>query len=217
MLPRALPFALVTAVTLTIINTHAGGWAVVTVENLPEHFVAGEPTSLTFSVRQHGRHLAPGLRASATATLGDKQIDANAAPAKERGSYTASITLPEPGRWTISIHSGFAASGLTLMPIEAVAASATPTPVPLATRGQQLFIAKGCNTCHYHGDTKARSMLAVGADLTDKRYTDGLLAKLLQDPSLVQPTGIWTMPNLNLNHQEISALVAFINKPRARP
>ena len=215
--PRALPFALVTALTLTITNPHAGGWAVVTVENLPEQFVVGKPTTLTFSVRQHGMHLLPGLRAHASANLRDKQIDATAGPARESGYYTASFTLPEPGRWTISIESGFGASGLTLMPIEAVAASATPTPVPIATRGQQLFIAKGCNTCHAHGDTRARPMSPVGVDLTDKRYTDGLLAKILQDPSLVQPTGIWRMPNLNLNPQEISALVAFINKPRTRP
>lgn len=217
MQPRALPFALVTALTLTIANTHAGGWAVVTVETLPEQFVIGTPTTLTFSVRQHGIRLVPGLRANVSANLRDKQINANASPGKEPGYYTASFTLPEPGRWTISIQSGFGASGLTLMPIEAVAASATPAPVPIASRGQQLFIAKGCNTCHYHGDTRARPMSPVGVDLTDKRYTDGLLAKILQDPSIVQPTGIWTMPNLNLNHQEISALVAFINKPRTRP
>jgi mono/diheme cytochrome c family protein len=217
MLPRALPFAFVTALTLTITNTHAGGWAVVTVENLPEQFVVGKPTTLTFSVRQHGQRLVPGLRAHASANLRDKQIDANAGPGKESGYYTASFTLPEPGQWSISIQSGFGASGLTLMPIEAVAASAVPTPVPIATRGQQLFIAKGCNTCHAHGDSKARPMSPVGVDLTDKRYTDGLLAKILQDPSIVQPTGTWRMPNLNLKPQEISALVAFINKPRTRP
>jgi hypothetical protein len=217
MLPRALLFAFVTAVTLTIANPHAGGWAVVTVENLPDQFVVGKPTTLTFSVRQHGMHLVPGLRAYAIANLRDKQIDATSGPGKESGYYTASFTLPEPGRWTISIQSGFGASGLTLMPIEAVAASATPTPVPIATRGQQLFIAKGCNTCHVHGDTRARPMSPVGVDLTDKRYTDGLLAKILQDPSIVQPTGIWRMPNLNLKPQEISALVAFINKPRTHP
>lgn len=217
MLQRALPFAVVTALTLTIADTHAGGWAVVTVENLPEQFVAGKPTTLTFSVRQHGIRLVPGLTATASARLRDKQIDAIASRAEQPGYYAASFTLPEPGRWTISIHSGFGASGITLMPIDAVASSATPAPVPIASRGQQLFIAKGCNTCHYHGDIRARPMSPVGADLTDKRYSDGLLAKILEDPSIVQPTGIWTMPNLNLNPREISALVAFINKPRARP
>src|SRR5688572_175679 len=141
MLPRALPFALVTALTLTVTNPHAGGWAVVTVENLPEQLVVGTPTTLTFSVRQHGMHLLPGLRARASANLRDKQIDASAGPAQQTGYYTASFTLPEPGRWTISIESGFGASGLTLMPIEAVTASATPAPVPIATRGQQLFVA----------------------------------------------------------------------------
>lgn len=49
MLSCVLPFAVATglALALTIANTHAGGWAVVTVEDLPERIVVGAPTTAT--------------------------------------------------------------------------------------------------------------------------------------------------------------------------
>ena len=39
-----------------------GGWAVVTVKDLPEYFVAGQQYTIEFQVRQHGRTLLSGLR-----------------------------------------------------------------------------------------------------------------------------------------------------------
>jgi hypothetical protein len=41
-----------------------GGWAVVTVENLPDYAVAGRTLPLTFAVRQHGRTMLSGLKPS---------------------------------------------------------------------------------------------------------------------------------------------------------
>ena len=214
MLFKALPVAVAALLAVPIVTTHAGGWAVTTVEDLPHQFAAGKPTTLTYSVRQHGRHLVSGLQGHLTATSGDRQIDAAAVATSKTGYYTATLTLPTTGEWTITIDSGFG-PGLRLLPVRAVTVIDQAAPPITADRGQQLFIAKGCNTCHYHGATKQRTTATFGADLTDKRYSDALLAKILQDPSIVQPTGIWTMPNLNLSQQEIAALVAFINKPRA--
>jgi hypothetical protein len=48
-------------------------------------------------------------------------------------------------------------------------------------------------------------------------YPDGLLEKLLADPSMVPRSstyGLFTMPDLQLQQAEIAALVAFINAPR---
>jgi len=39
-----------------------GGWAVVTVRDLPEYLVAGQQYTIEFQVRQHGRTLLSGLR-----------------------------------------------------------------------------------------------------------------------------------------------------------
>lgn len=38
-----------------------GGWATVTVEDLPDHVVAGRPVQLEFTVRQHGVEPVRGL------------------------------------------------------------------------------------------------------------------------------------------------------------
>ena len=47
---------------------HAGGWAIVTLRDLPQYAIAGTPLQLTFMVRQHGVSpmggLAPEVAAS---------------------------------------------------------------------------------------------------------------------------------------------------------
>jgi hypothetical protein len=218
MMMKALPFSLATLLAVTIVTTHAGGWAVVTVEDLPEHFLAGKATTLTFSVRQHGNRLLGGLTAGVAARSGSRIVEAPATP-KETGYYAATLTVPEPGDWTISVYSGFGPGAVTLLPVKVIQAGSAEIPLPPELRGRHLFVAKGCNTCHSHGSVTLRpnAPTGLGADLTDKRYSDVLLAKILTDPSMLPPAGIWTMPDLNLRSQEVAALVAFINKPRTRP
>jgi len=217
MLPRLVPIVAATSIVLASITGHAGGWAVVSVEDLPEHFTVGKSTELKFTVRQHGMHLVPGLRARVTAIGDGREVDADAQPA-EPGHYKATLTLPRAGKWNVTIHSGFGvASALNLRPIEAVAPGTTVTPAALALRGLDLFVAKGCNSCHYHGDTKTQPLARVGEDLTDKRYSDGLLSMMLTNPAMIPKPDIWQMPDLKLQRQEVAALVAFINKPRTRP
>ena len=59
MIRKLLPltFAMVLAVTLRL---GAGGWAVVTLDTLPESAVASTPLRLSFTVRQHGQTLWTG-------------------------------------------------------------------------------------------------------------------------------------------------------------
>ena len=213
---RTLLVALVAVLALATSNTHAGGWAVVTVEHLPVQFIIGQPTELKFAVRQHGMRLVPGLTAGVSAFADGRQVDANAQPA-EPGHYKATLTLPQQGKWIVTIHSGFGASALQLRPIEAVAAGTTVAQPSLAARGLDLFVGKGCNSCHYHADTKATPIARVGEDLTGKNYSDALLSMMLTNPSMIPKRDIWEMPDLKLQPQEVAALVAFIKKPRTRP
>ena len=62
MLPRLVPLVAATSIVLASITGHAGGWAVVSVEDLPGHFTVGQPTELKFGVRQHGMRLVPNLQ-----------------------------------------------------------------------------------------------------------------------------------------------------------
>jgi hypothetical protein len=210
------PIALVTVVALNILTARAGGWAVITVADLPEQIVAGEPTTFGFAVRQHAARLLTGLQGRVTARSGSRSVTGTVTP-KDGGQYAAALTLPAPGEWVITIDSGFMNSAVRLLPMKAVARSTPHVPLALMERGRQLFVAKGCQTCHVHRDVPSQLHVPVGSDLSDKRYSDVLLAKLLADPSIVPPSatyGPFTMPDLQLQQTEIAALVAFINAPR---
>ena len=56
----SLFLALGLALTLAL-PVFAGGWAVITLDELPMNVVAGESLGIGFTVRQHGRNSIPGL------------------------------------------------------------------------------------------------------------------------------------------------------------
>src|SRR5206468_2476477 len=93
-----------------------GGWAAITVEDLPDYVIAQKPTTLAFTVRQHGVTPLDGLGASVEARAGDQEVHATAVPAQTRGQYTATFTLPRADNWHITVKSGFGASNVNLVP-----------------------------------------------------------------------------------------------------
>src|SRR4029079_9866801 len=54
MFRRSIRIAALAVIALPVAAFTFGGWAVITVDSLPEFAVAGSPTTLTFAVRQHG-------------------------------------------------------------------------------------------------------------------------------------------------------------------
>ncbi len=203
MLPFVAVFALVTA-------TYAGGWAIITVNQLPDYAVAGQPLTLTFAIRQHGKTLLSDLHPRIEATApGGLTTKVAAMRTAAPGEYSARLTFPEPGEWTITIVSGFNTSKTTL-PVLKVVGSGSPPPQPFspATRGVRLFTSKGCAGCHRHIEVNPERTADPKFDLTGKRFPVDYLRKFLADPS-IKPA---EMPNLNLNADEIEALVAFIDK-----
>ena len=79
--------------------------------------------------------------------------------------------------------------------------------------GRQLFLAKGCITCHSNSKASRSSeymTIGMGApDLSKFSASPEALHLRLKDPASVKSdTG---MPNLNLSEAEIEALIAFIN------
>jgi cytochrome c2 len=192
----------------------AGGWAVVTMEEVPDYMVAGRPVTVTYSVRQHGVSLTPGLSGHIEARSDSGTIvKAMATAAREPGFYAATLTLPARGAWTLTIVSGFPSS-LSAPPVPMrVIAAMDPTPHPAdADRGARLFAAKGCVTCHSHVAVPAPRGFAP--DLSIPRLAPEFLKAFLADPSIkprTMPNA--EMPDLGLNDREISALVAFLSKP----
>jgi mono/diheme cytochrome c family protein len=194
-----------------------GGWAVVTVDDLPQSLTVGQPTTLAFAIRQHGVTLLNGLTPTLVAVDEKGEAAGVNAPATRdgEGHYVAKLTVPRPGHWSVTINTSFMNNRTKLSPIPAVVAGQRVKDVAVADVGQSLYVAKGCVGCHVHGAVTGYPAMNVGPNLTPKRYQAEYLAKLLVDPSIARTPGQQNkMPALGLKPAEISALVAFINADR---
>lgn len=102
------------------IPAFAGGWAVITLDELPTDVVAGEPLTVGFMVLQHGRTPMDGLDPTITATSPQSEsFVVHAKPEGETGHYAATLTFPVGGDWNWSIQ---AFSMEQAMPVLIVAA-----------------------------------------------------------------------------------------------
>ena len=198
---------LVPGLLVPLLMGHAGGWAVITVDDLPDVAEAGKPVALSYVVRQHGMTPLDRLNGEIEATSGKLTARGSVGPMpSSSGHYTASITLPSAGEWSITIRSGFGKSDLTLLPLTVVATGAgLARPVSDVDRGRRLFVAKGCETCHVQ--------IGVGPKLDGKRFDSTYIAGFLANPTPPEP-GKPAMPNLGLQQREIASLVAYLNGNR---
>jgi hypothetical protein len=207
------PLARVLPLSATLLVAASwGGWAVITVDDVPDAVVRGMPVTLTFTVRQHGHTLLDNLRPSIDAMAKGNHIRADAVPAGGKGRYSSTFTIPDTGQWRLTINSGFGSSHVDLDPIAVIGAGQSSPAYAAAERGRRLFVAKGCVTCHMHGDVAGSGVVQVGPELTALRLPADFLQKFLADPSIL-PVAQQTnggMPNLDLKPAEITALVAFL-------
>jgi hypothetical protein len=105
----------------------AGGWAVVTLDQLPGEIHAGQPTTIGFRVLQHGVRpvhdlgpdmpIEPVLAAHNPAT--GERVEVVARPVEEIGHFVAEIVFPSDGEWEWMI---------------------TPEPFPAETRFEPLNV-----------------------------------------------------------------------------
>ena len=189
-----------------VFMSHNGGWAIITVDNLPDYAVAGTPVALSFMVRQHGEEPLEKLEPRIEAVSGALRVVTPARPGVGRGRYTASVTLPQAGNWTLTIRSGFGRSDLKLLPMAVVKPGTSAVAVTDVDRGERLFVAKGCVTCHV--DAK------IGPTLDGRRFEATYLAAFLAKPRRINPTAPMVMPNLGLEQREITSLVAYLTADR---
>lgn len=184
----------------------SGGWAVVTIENPPEYLTVGVPYTLEYSVRQHGIEFHNGLKGYVQAKNGLRTVRADASDASTKGKYAATLTIPSDGKWTITVESGFGPSKTKMKPITVAAAGATVEPMTAVERGDHLFVAKGCVTCHVE-------MKVLPVDIRNNKYDEKFVKQLLANPSAMPKrynVGL-EMPNLGLKTEEISALAAYLS------
>jgi cytochrome c2 len=198
--------SLVPVFLLPLTMGHAGGWAVITVDAVPDVVEAGKAVTMTYTVRQHGVTLLDRLNGQIDASSGRLTARGTVSETSQAGRYTATLTLPSDGDWSVTIRSGFGNSNLKLLPLTAVThGSGLTRPVSHTERGRRLFVSKGCVTCHAQMD--------VGPNLDGKRFDATYLAGFLANPRAPQP-GKAAMPNLGLEQTEIASLVAYLNSDR---
>ena len=79
----------------------AGGWAVITLDELPTQITAGQALSIGFTVRQHGKtlrsDLSPIVRFDRSDTTESFHVTAQRQGAE--GHYVAEIEFPSAGQW----------------------------------------------------------------------------------------------------------------------
>ena len=212
---RAKSVLLVGLIAIPAMAFTFGGWAVVTAEDVPEYAVAGRPFDLTYTVRQHGMTPRGDLGTRVHIGGGAQRTLVDAQSIGE-GMYRARIVVPREGKWDLYVESGWGPVGGEMLPLNVIAANA-PAPAPMSAydRGHQLYLAKGCATCHSHQLTRNIQNVGIGPDLSEPKFSGEYLTRFLANPSIKKD---WKtdkrMPNLGLKPAEISALTAFLNRER---
>lgn len=208
----------------TVSSVLAGGWSVTTLDELPEHILAGDPVPVGFVIRQHGIHVLSGLAPTISA-VHEQSGDVVEFDADEDtpGHYLAEVVFPRAGTWNWSV-SAFGPEQslppLTVLPAGTVLAEpgeegeedgVSSDPEALVERGAALYVAKGCVACHQHAAVSVQAYASInrGPDLTEFAVSADYLARWLDNPAAVRPGTV--MPALGLDEQEIEALIAFLN------
>lgn len=201
--------------------TH-GGWAVITVQDVPTRLEVGKATQLAFTVLQHGRTPLRDLEPTVTVTPeGSKRGDVvRARVGRKAGQYVAIITPRAAGMARIAIDANWRDTRTELLPIPVNAPGVQAASRDDARRGGHLFVAKGCVTCHAKRDEPAlrgRLVVEAGPELTGRTWPAEWLASKLADPTRVRggARGDLPMPDLDLTASEIAALVAYLNRSAA--
>lgn len=209
---------------LTAASALRGGWAVLTVHELPESLVAGETASLTFSMRQHGiemlRGRSPSLQLRSGGLLGGRQRVV-AERTDRPGVYRATFTVPETESLRLRVDGDFNGWTVDLLPV-AVRGSGAARPASndasvLQDRGRALFVAKGCIGCHVKQDDPALSdyqKMHEAPELTGRGYPTDWLVQKITNPASVrdgQRVAGFAMPRLEVSVAEAQAIAGYIN------
>lgn len=192
----------------------AGGWGVITLQNVPAYLAADRPATFVYTMRQHGHRPVNGLDGRVEARKGSLVIRAKSHRLPTDGTYDATLTFPEPGRWTLDVISGALLHGHTLtIELDVIGRDAVPPPISEAEQGRRLFEGKGCVMCHAHAAFPDRRPVEF-VNLSVKRYTPERVKAFLSALPARQAdvSSYGTMPNLGLVEDEIDSLAAFLGR-----
>jgi hypothetical protein len=119
--------------------------------------------------------------------------------------YTASITLPSTGDWSVTIRSGFGRSDITLLPL-AASTRHRPNAAGNRCRARTALSSRRGASCH--------EQIEVGPKLEGKRFDVTYIRASSRTRRPRRRVAAIPMPNLGLQQREIASLVAFLNSDR---
>jgi len=138
----ALGFALLLSLVIAI-PAFAGGWAVITLDELPGDVVAGEPLTVGFTVLQHGRTPMSDLAPSIIANSKEEKFVVLAEPEGKPGHYTAVLTFPKEGDWSWSIQAFTMEQPMPVLSVAAAASQPVVKTEPVPAVLSPLLIVRG--------------------------------------------------------------------------
>ena len=113
---------------------HAGGWASVAVDRLPDDTSAGVPVNVKMKVLQHGVTPLDGLVPSVRIENDEGVVQTfKAKPTGEPGGYVAAVTFPSDGRWRWRIFDGFTDAVPHIPPPVDIGPATGAVAIPLGT------------------------------------------------------------------------------------
>lgn len=117
----------------------AGGWTVVTLDQLPGQVIAGQPYPLGFTARQHGATpwLVEEIGIEAWQPETGQKLTFVALPDQTPGHYQVELLFPQEGRWEWGVRSGLHPQLQPMPALDVQRAAATTTgniPAPEAAR-----------------------------------------------------------------------------------
>ena len=120
---------------MTALVASAGGWAVITLDELPSQITAGQAWSMGFTVRQHGQtlrsDLKPIVRFDRAGAQESFQVTAQRQGAA--GHYIAEIQFPSAGQWSWRVdieQFGMLAQDMPPLTVQAALAGNIPAQAP---------------------------------------------------------------------------------------
>jgi hypothetical protein len=105
----------------------AGGWAVVTLDALPQNVVAGQPIPIGMTIRQHGRTLWKFDDVRVRGYYATGETFETRAVMDTVGHYTATLNFPRAGKWRWAVASGLAPEWQTMPDLQVADAAQAET------------------------------------------------------------------------------------------
>ena len=127
----SIALAVLIAFTLAV-PVFAGGWAVITLDELPAGVIAGEPFTVGFTVLQHGRTPMTDLDPTILVESPDGEKSAVLAkPEGKPGHYSATLTFSTEGDWNWTIQAFSMEQKMPVLSVAAPSVASVNAPVAM--------------------------------------------------------------------------------------